>query len=80
MSTNRARGLPTIVDDTADTSKGNKKRTNNSTDTPRRSQRLKQLVSCITPVKNNANDEDDDEEEDGTSDNAGSADWRALHW
>ncbi len=80
MSNNRARGLPTIVDDTADTSKSNKKRKNNSTDTPRRSQRLKQLVPCITPVQNNDNDEDEEEEEDGTSDNAGSADGRALYW
>jgi len=32
------------------------------------------------PKENNANDEDEEEEEDGTSDNAGSADWRAVHW
>jgi hypothetical protein len=64
----------------ADTSKSNKKRKNNSTDTPRRSQRLKQLVPCTTPVKNNDNDEDEEEEDDGTSDNAGSADGRALYW
>jgi len=79
MSNNRARGLPTIVYDTADTSKSIKTRKNNSTDTPRRSQRLKQLVSCITPLQSNANNEDE-EEEDGTSDNAGSADGRALYW
>jgi hypothetical protein len=78
MSNNRARGLPTIVYVTADTSKSIKTRKNNSTDTPRRSQRVKQLVSCITSLQNNANNED--EEEDGTSDNAGSADGRALYW
>jgi hypothetical protein len=82
MSNNRARGLPTIVYDTADTSKSIKTRKNNSTDTPRRSQRLKQLVPCITPLQNTANneDEEEEEEEDGTSDNAGSADGRALYW
>jgi hypothetical protein len=42
-------------------------------------QSLPRIPAEITPLQNNATNEDE-EEEDGTSDNAGSADGRALYW
>ena len=44
-------------------------------------QSLPRIPAEITPLQNNATNEDEEEEEeDGTSDNAGSADGRALYW
>ena len=65
MSENRARGMPTIVD--LDTSKKASKRNDNTTDaTPRRSQRGKYTVQCITvtPTRTDSDEEDEDNEEE----------------
>jgi hypothetical protein len=80
MSENRARGMPTIVD--LDTSKKASKRNDNTTDaTPRRSQRGKYTVPCITvtPTRTDSDEEDEDneEEEEGANVNVAT---QPIHW
>jgi hypothetical protein len=67
MSENRARGMPNIVD--LDTSKKPSRRNDKPTDTtprPRRSQRGKYTVPCITvtPTRTDSDEEDEDNEEE----------------
>lgn len=80
MSENRARGMPTIVD--LDTSKKASKRNDNTTDaTPRRSQRGKYTVPCITvtPTRTDSDEEDEDneEEEEGANVNVAT---QPIYW